>query len=429
MAKNNVSTISRNEIILLQTQGLIDEQTAQNLESFINDKEIANSSKKGNTTVTLFSIIGALLVGAGIIVLTSKNWYYLPTSLKVLISVIPLLISQFGLYYVVKNDIEHIGIREGLSVFASAAIFTALALISRIYHLPNDTGIFLLQAGLLTLPFAYILNTITPIPIYLACMFFGYGFEYAESYQKLYLTLTLILGIPYFAMKLREDYTGKGLAFLGVLSAISTCAYVGVVASNPFVLIPLAVVFIAIGSLLGENETNYFSPFSVIGKIVGLFSLYLYSFSFNEHMNWEKVFFEVFNEMSVIALTNIATILLAVIAAGLVIWKYRDIGLKVLTGGLLLFVFLIIGEKVSPVVGLLCNILLLVEGGLAIYESMKAYSLRNANYGMSLAVLIILTRFFDSEISIVMKGLAFIIAGCVFIWINVHISRNRRLSK
>ncbi len=70
------------QIALWRAEDLIDEDTAHTLES-------RYSAGSGHNTLTiLFSVLGSLLIGAGIILILAKNWYYMPMGIKIVLSLL-----------------------------------------------------------------------------------------------------------------------------------------------------------------------------------------------------------------------------------------------------------------------------------------------------------------------------------------------------
>ena len=148
------------EIDSWQQQALIDQETAGALRDRYAQK------KNVSFMIVLFSIIGALLIGTGIILIGARNWEYFPMPLRVGIAFLPLVISQTLAVYTVKVKYDSLAWRESVSVLVTASVFAAIALVGQVFHLPNDFGIYLLTCGLLSLPMLFILNAVSPLIVY-----------------------------------------------------------------------------------------------------------------------------------------------------------------------------------------------------------------------------------------------------------------------
>jgi uncharacterized membrane protein len=106
----------------------------------------------------IFSVVGAILIGAGIILISAKNWYSLPVWFRVVLSFIPLILAQIlGVYVFIKRS-DSIAWREGVAIFLTLTVFANIALIGQIFHLPGQYGNYILTCGLLSLPAVYVLD-------------------------------------------------------------------------------------------------------------------------------------------------------------------------------------------------------------------------------------------------------------------------------
>ena len=56
---------------------------------------------------------------------------------------------------------------------------------------------------------------------------------------------------------------------------------------------------------------------------------------------------------------------------------------------------------------------------------LRSERLSIVNIGMGILALLIITRFFDSELSFVARGLAFIAVGCAFLITNIVLTRRK----
>ena len=115
----------------------------------------------------LFSILGATLIGSGLILLLAYNWQELSRPMRALIALAPLLIAQMLAAWVLWSKTESTAWREGVGTFLTLSIGIAIALISQTYHLGGDLGDFLLAWGVLGLPTAYLLRATVPALLYI----------------------------------------------------------------------------------------------------------------------------------------------------------------------------------------------------------------------------------------------------------------------
>jgi hypothetical protein len=69
------------------------------------------------------------------------------------------------------------------------------------------------------------------------------------------------------------------------------------------------------------------------------------------------------------------------------------------------------------------NLLLFVIGLATLAEGVGRQSLGTVNLGMAVVAILVIVRFFDSEVGFILKGIAFIVVGIGFLVANVVLSR------
>ncbi|MCF7850014.1 MAG: DUF2157 domain-containing protein, partial [Kiritimatiellales bacterium] len=153
------------EIPLLEEEGVLDSAAAERLHCYYEEQTVPVSGT--SWALTAFSILGALLIGAGIILLFAHNWDMLTRETRVILSFSPLLIgSLLSLAALLAGG--KTALRESAGLFHAIAIGGSTALVGQTYHLPSDTPMFLLTWALLTLPLVFLLSSTGAFFIYLA---------------------------------------------------------------------------------------------------------------------------------------------------------------------------------------------------------------------------------------------------------------------
>ena len=110
------------EIDTWQEKEIITGETADTLRSMYQPK------KSINVLIVLFSIIGSLLIGMGIVLVSANNWWYaLPIGVRAFIGFMPLVISQLIVFYVYKNKMESTAFRESSALLNVAGVSISLA--------------------------------------------------------------------------------------------------------------------------------------------------------------------------------------------------------------------------------------------------------------------------------------------------------------
>lgn len=117
--------------------------------------------------MTIFGIVGIILVGLGIILIVAHNWEQLNRFSRMVIAVAMLLAAQICAAAVWYFKRDQRSWKEGAAVFWMLMMGASMALVSQTYHLSDDTGAFLLTWMLLSLPILYLLQSTLVAAIYL----------------------------------------------------------------------------------------------------------------------------------------------------------------------------------------------------------------------------------------------------------------------
>jgi uncharacterized membrane protein len=135
------------DIQRLHEAGLIsDDQRRAIIERFKLDRE-------SNKLLVILSIIGALLVGSGIILLIASNWDSIPRLLKLVVG-LALLLSAHGGGWAMARKGSHPIVTEALHLIGSGMFLANIALVGQIYHLSSrpPNAILLWLGGIIALP-------------------------------------------------------------------------------------------------------------------------------------------------------------------------------------------------------------------------------------------------------------------------------------
>jgi hypothetical protein len=176
-------------------------------------------------------------------------------------------------------------------------------------------------------------------------------------------------------------------------------------------------------------------PFLFAG-LVGIFIMVLLgAFELDiSAFNWSKLW-----ETSVypfpFALVNFIVLLTAM--SGLIIlawirWQGQDLVLQdflVLVFPLVAVVQVLLagGRPDNQPAMVLANVYGLAVGVVYLRAGLRTHNLQNLNIGMLFVLALAVTRFFDTDWSLIVKGLAFIVLGISFLLTNFYIARQKRM--
>lgn len=154
----------------LRDAGVIDAAAAQRIEAYAEAKNGEKNLKRWS--FYLLGLLGALLIGAGIITLLASNWAWIPRWCQTLIALIPLVVTgAFAVWSREKEWGKHPEMLDVLSVFWAASVFEAVALVARIYQLPSDHLAFLCTSTVLLIPVVYATRGTAVLLAYLIASF------------------------------------------------------------------------------------------------------------------------------------------------------------------------------------------------------------------------------------------------------------------
>jgi len=119
---------------------------------------------------------------------------------------------------------------------------------------------------------------------------------------------------------------------------------------------------------------------------------------------------------------------LTIAAAGLLLFavrQNRSLKTEPFAFLFLMFIFCFYIGTISIYGYLLINFLILITGVLTIRKANKESDFAELNFGLLIFTVLIFSRFFDSNISFLLRGLAFILAGMGFFFVNYRMYRKK----
>lgn len=426
------------EIPLLKNIGIINEPSANKLKSYY-DEQLTPKSVIKILIITLSILSGLLITGGVILVVVNFNWFKLTKEFKTIIAFLLLIIPQFlCARYLYRSETSQ-SKREVFSVIQSILFGVSVAFIGQIYQLPKNLEGFLILWALSTLAIIYIFNSISSVALYLILVISLISEMQFSGKTGLIFYPLLSLLIPFYLIeyKKRLSYRIKVLDYFFIFSLIiglgitleKTLPGLWIIAySNLFVIFYLY-------SITFEKEGNnlFFSPFKVAGIIgIGIFA-YILTFSWP----WEEIgwgYFRTENRFNDIAaffdysICIIFPLLTLFLTYSSIKKKKQNNYLLSIFGIITIVLYLVISSfkniEVNELIpALIMNSFILILGGYSFYIGYKNNSLVTVNSAMFLVFLTIITRFFDQDMSALLRGFAFIAIGIIILIVNLLISK------
>ena len=422
----------RKDLESMLSAGVIDTETAERILKYYRQQ----GGNAGNRLIIAFGILGAVLVGLGVILILSHNWDQLSRSLKTLFAFLPLLIGQLLCGWVLLRQEGQVAWRESAAAFLFFAVGASISLISQIYHLPGDVSAYLLTWMLLCLPLVYLLRSSITSLLYLCGITYlaveaGYWNWNGASVAADWYWLLLLCLLPYYYLLHRRAPNSNFTTFHHWLVPLSLLISLGIVAEEQgewmFVAyISLFSGFCVLGRFPGlADRPLYNNGYRVLGSlgIVALLLTLSYDWFWQELRERETSLPEILG-----ASEFYAAALLSLVAAAGLFFRLR----RKASGPLALEEYVFVPFAIifalgwsSTLAAVLINLLVFAIGLLKVVEGGRREHLGILNYGLLIIAALAACRFFDQDISFLWRGLIFLLIGISFFGANYWIIRKR----
>ena len=410
---------------------VISKEVASKIEVYYKSK----SSSSSNKQFIAFGILGAMLVGLGIILIIAHNWDELSRPVKTIFAFLPLIVGQIASGYTLLKKDDSVAWREGSTTFLFFAVGSSISLVSQIYNIPGELDSFLLLWMLLCLPLIYVMRSSIASLLYLIGITY-YACEvsyWAHPTQESYLYwLLLALALPHYYLLYKNKPNSNFMFFHHWFIPLSVIITLGVVADTKEELM-FAAYFSLFGLFSLVGNTSFFTQqklmrngYTILGSLGTVFMLLMLSFSWF----WDEIRDEPYplNEM-VFSAEFVTTLILTILASGLLYWQYKKNGLKAqqpTSVVFLLFILTFIIGFFSVAAVVLINLIILAMGILIIREGARQNHLGVLNYGLLIITALVVCRFFDTDISFVVRGIMFVSVGFGFFGSNYWMLKKRK---
>ena len=380
----------------------------------------------------MMGIVGALLVGAGLIVLISHNWDDFSRPQRLACAFVPLLLSQLWTASLMRRGGVEMWKRESAGLLQTATTGACIALVSQIYHIGGHWTQFLLSWCLLTLPLVWALRGRFVAVFYvLGIGIWSIGQNHVDEawYLTPWVYPFLLLGIwpycPGFGLQHFPDRLLRRALTLSAAAGIAACSSQACMNSAlPSTQVEGTTFWL---TLLGAAGLCLF-PLSKTGLKEGLnakpqvllpaIALLGYAFA--------ATFVESSEAFTAAATSGLSTSwgrLLAgalAVLGGVAVWQQR-FGLL----SLAMIPLLPLLESVLPVSLSILSSLHLTAVGLTLIV-LDFYGKPSApRCGAAILTALIFARMMDSKFSLVTKGLVFMGVGIAFLAFNQFMSRRK----
>jgi uncharacterized membrane protein len=418
------------ELPELVSQGIISPEVAERIRQHYGEPKALGGSAKRWATI-LFSILGAVLIGGGIILLLAHNWEELSRPMRALISVLPLSVSAALGGWLLMTQRASTAWREGVGTFQTISIGVAISLIAQTYNLSGSFGNFILTWSLLGLPVAYLLRSTLPALLYLIGITVWTTASEHYGLKILWYFPLVGLALPYLWLTSRTShYHPRPVLFAWVL-AITLCIAIPISMENlslefhsePMFLGGLFGLLLLVGSRWwADASTVWQRPFQTVGAVGGFGLALIMSYS----DSWQYYSYDgrgIANSRLLLAIEVAVVFIIMVAAIALWVWSWvQRSRYEVMLGAvsiLSLFGWSFTQFDLKIIAVVLFNLYLCGLGIGTLVIGLKGRKLSVVNTGMAVLSSVIWCRFFDADLSFLLRGLAFIAIGIGFLATNL----------
>ena len=383
----------------------------------------------------LLASFGALLVGGGIILILAHNWDELGRPMRAAIALGMLLLAQALTLYAVVRRAEAIAWTEATSGLLVAAVGAAIALIGQTYHVGGSfEGLMRAWLWLVVL-----------IPYLTGSNLAAIGFWALLAVRAIdspWRGVTpdvwplAFAGFPFVVARLRHKPSSWATALVAISSAISVFILGVVVAAAAgwsglwavFAISFLAALVAAASWPPGADSTQMWRRRVLVPAWLGLMVVGTL-LTFDDP--WRLIV------ISDRELRN-ANVMITLIVAALCATFASILSIRLASAGrtaaavaagaaLLVVVTHLLGMLGLHQGGwIVFNLWLLALGVLTLVEGLRALSLGMANRGLAALAALVVARFFDTDLSFLVRGLAFVSFGLGCFALNFWLMRRLR---
>lgn len=398
---------------------LISTEQAENIKAFYQLHK-----KSGTHTLTLvFAAIGAVLIGLALILILAHNWDNLHRISKIGVAFSPLILSQMLTGFTLWRKSDQPLWKETSSILHFFSLGACMALIAQIYNIQDSGGSFFLIWTALSIPLIYILRSSAMSLLCIFCISYfnvSYWFDGSSNFKDFLYYIYLAAILPHYIYLIKEkafsNITYIHHWVIGISLLVCTATMANTAAYAMFLLYMALFTF-----FYNLSKSHYFvniptwaNAYNILSQAGIFITLIILSFD----NVWEGIFREYNTEKMVFTREFLMTLIYTILGIHLYLKQqifkpehFFDFFLIIAPFALIFYM-----NEAYPAVFI--NLLTMVLGVTVIVRSIRHESLGSLNFGLLIISILILCRFFDTDMSYLVRGLVFALLGISFFVTN-----------
>jgi hypothetical protein len=396
--------------------------------------------KRGSVNLALlaFGVLGALLVGGGIILLLAEHWDQLSRLQRTAVAVVPLLFSLVLAGWTLRSRSGSLAWREGSSTLLALMLGSATAILVETYRVPiserTSLLLWVVLVGLLSLVMRS--NVVAVIFLIGATVWATTG-EQGGGHPLWFWPLAAAVVVPHLHRVMRENRYGVRASNL--LWAIAVCVSVATGFSLQKAMPGLwIVVYAGLFALLLVAGLRWFPDGGALWQrplqFVGAGGVLVLALMLTFPWPWDQIGWQHYRGgggfierggfpdlLFAIGVPAAAVVLLVATVDRrhrFLPWLWCSAPVIAAVG------YPLVASTNNEIIGtVLFNLYLFVLGLGTLVVGLRDQEIAIVNAGMVILAVLIVVRFFDSEIAEIVKGLAFIAVGAGFLVANLILVR------
>lgn len=425
----------KNELPTLVSAGVLPPESADRLRRHY---EARGAGRGRSLALIAFGVLGAKLIGSGLILLIAHNWEALSQGVRAGLALALLLAAQLVTGFAHLRRADSHAWRESTAAFLTLSIGACMALVTQTYNIATAIDDFMLRWLVLALPVVYVTRSRIAAVLYFVGVVWATGAGQGFGERGVILWGLLAAIAPFLVALTRETGGARGKALVFWAAALAA---------------PLASLFV-VPRLLGDAWAVFYAalfagmvaleargssddaplwqrPLTIVGALgascVGL------ALTFGDL--WRSVDLPAsglhegpwFTLPVTWVLTSLLLLGASTAATRRLLERRWGLGLlyalPLLTG---LGYATALGGGEGGTQSVVANVYVFALGLAALLSGLARDRLVLANGGMALLSLLFLFRFVDADLTLLLRGVAFIVIGVAFLGMNVRLLWTRK---